>query len=73
LHRYIKVLHFDSAVILDRDTAYPLLCGQDQKDRCLERVGNDETTGSKVDQKHSVLVKEENGDMWRVKAGRCTS
>lgn len=63
----LKVLHFDSAVILDRDTAYPLLCGQDQKDRCLERVGNDETTGSKVDQKHSVLVKEENGDMWRVK------
>eukprot|EP00227_Mantoniella_beaufortii_P012807 CAMPEP_0197581072 /NCGR_PEP_ID=MMETSP1326-20131121/4704_1 /TAXON_ID=1155430 /ORGANISM="Genus nov. species nov., Strain RCC2288" /LENGTH=631 /DNA_ID=CAMNT_0043144925 /DNA_START=21 /DNA_END=1916 /DNA_ORIENTATION=+ len=63
----LKVLHFDSAVILDRDTAYPLLCGQDQKDRCLERVGNDETSGSKVDQKHSVLVKEENGDMWRVK------
>ena len=63
----LKVLHFDSAVILDRDTAYPLLCGQDQKDRCLERVGNDETTGSKVDKKHSVLVKEENGDMWRVK------
>ena len=28
---------------------------------------NDETTGSKVDAKHSVLVKEENGDMWRVK------
>ena len=47
----LKVLHFDSAVILDRDTAYPLLCGQDQKDRCLERVGNDETTGSKVDAK----------------------
>lgn len=63
----LKVLHFDSAVILDRDTAYPLLCGQDQKDMCLERVGNDETTGSRVDQKKSVLVKEENGDMWRVK------
>jgi hypothetical protein len=63
----LKVLHFDSAVILDRDTAYPLLCGQDQMDRCLERVGNDETVGGKVDQKHSVLVKEDNGDMWRVK------
>ena len=63
----LKVLHFDSAVILDRDTAYPLLCGQDQMDRCLERVGNDETVGGKVEQKHSVLVKEDNGDMWRVK------
>tara|TARA_B110000977_G_scaffold176330_2_gene231941 strand:+ start:10406 stop:12577 length:2172 start_codon:yes stop_codon:yes gene_type:complete len=63
----LKVLHFDSAVILDRDTAYPLLCGQDTRDRCLERVGADETTGSKVDQSDSVLVKEENGDMWRVK------
>jgi hypothetical protein len=63
----LKVLHFDSAVILDRDTAYPLLCGQDGMDRCLERVGADATFGGKVDQENSVLVKEENGDVWRVK------
>lgn len=62
----LKVLHFDSAVILDRDTAYPLLCGQDGMDRCLERVGADSTFGGKVTQEDSLLVKEENGDVWRV-------
>ena len=56
----LKVLHLDNAVILDRDTAYPLLCGQDGRDMCLEQVDHEALVGERVSKKGSKLVVDKN-------------
>ena len=65
----LKVLHFDNAVILDRDTAYPLLCGQDGRDMCLEQVDHEALVGERVSKKGSKLVVDKNDPekIWRIK------
>jgi len=65
----LKLLHFDNAVILDRDTAYPLLCGQDERDVCLEQVDEQFLIGDRVGVKGSKLVVDAKDDskIWRIK------
>lgn len=65
----LKLLHFDNAVILDRDTAYPLLCGQDERDMCLEQVDHEVLVGDRVSKRGSKLVVDKNDPekIWRIK------